>query len=75
MIHVIPMIAFYLACEGGSAKLSSILCAYAWMPGDVERREQGRDPQHVPTGLIRLEDGRVNKTPDLQVQLLMPSYT
>src|SRR5438034_7853294 len=38
---------------------------------DAGRRrqiEQGRYQQHVPTGLIRLEDGRVNKTPDLQVQ-------
>jgi len=38
---------------------------------DAGRRrqvEQGRYQQHVPTGLVRLEDGRVSKTPDLQVQ-------
>ena len=38
---------------------------------DAGRRrqiEQGRNPQHVPTGLVRLENGRVSKTPDLQVQ-------
>jgi DNA invertase Pin-like site-specific DNA recombinase len=38
---------------------------------DAGRRrqiEQGRYQQHVPTGLVRLEDGSVSKTPDVQVQ-------
>src|SRR5438128_2227426 len=38
---------------------------------DAGRRrqiEQGRYQQHVPTGLVRLEDGSVSKTPDMQVQ-------
>ena len=38
---------------------------------DAERQrqiEQGRYQQHVPTGLVRLEDGSVSKTPDMQVQ-------
>jgi DNA invertase Pin-like site-specific DNA recombinase len=36
--------------------------------GRQRQIEQGRNPQHVPTGLVRLEDGRVSKTPDVQVQ-------
>jgi hypothetical protein len=36
--------------------------------GRQRQIEQGRYQQHVPTGLVRLEDGRVSKTPDLQVQ-------
>jgi DNA invertase Pin-like site-specific DNA recombinase len=36
--------------------------------GRQRQVEQGRYQQHVPTGLVRLEDGSVSKTPDLQVQ-------
>jgi len=36
--------------------------------GRQRQVEQGRYQQHVPTGLMRLEDGRVSKTPDMQVQ-------
>ena len=36
--------------------------------GRQRQIEQGRYQQHVPTGLVRLEDGRVSKTPDMQVQ-------
>jgi DNA invertase Pin-like site-specific DNA recombinase len=36
--------------------------------GRQRQIEQGRYQQHVPTGLVRLEDGKVSKTPDVQVQ-------
>jgi DNA invertase Pin-like site-specific DNA recombinase len=36
--------------------------------GRQRQIEQGRYQQHVPTGLVRLENGSVSKTPDLQVQ-------
>jgi hypothetical protein len=36
--------------------------------GRQRQIEQGRCQQHLPTGLVRLEDGRVSKTSDLQVQ-------
>lgn len=36
--------------------------------GRQRQIEQGRYQQHVPTGLVRLEDGKVSKTPDMQVQ-------
>ena len=36
--------------------------------GRQRQVEQGRYQQHVPTGLVRLEDGSVSKTPDMQVQ-------
>ena len=36
--------------------------------GRQRQIEQGRYQQHVPTGLVRLEDGSVSKTPDMQVQ-------
>jgi hypothetical protein len=36
--------------------------------GRHRQSEQGRYQQHVPTGFVRLEDGKVSKTPDLQVQ-------
>jgi DNA invertase Pin-like site-specific DNA recombinase len=36
--------------------------------GRQRQIEQGRYQQHIPTGLVRLEDGKVSKTPDMQVQ-------
>ena len=36
--------------------------------GRQRQIEQGRYQQHVPTGLVRLEDGKVSKTSDMQVQ-------
>ncbi len=36
--------------------------------GRQRQIEQGRYQQHLPTGLVRLEDGKVSKTSDLQVQ-------
>jgi DNA invertase Pin-like site-specific DNA recombinase len=36
--------------------------------GRLRQVEQGRWRQHLPTGLVRLEDGRVVKDPDQQVQ-------
>lgn len=47
--------------------------------GRMRRVERGEYRQHLPTGLVRLPDGRVGKDPDIQVQhaieLVFASFT
>ena len=55
-------------CGACSARPSCTCCGCAWTPGGCARSSAGTYRQHLPTGLVRLPDGRVVKDPDQQVQ-------
>src|SRR5260370_33525285 len=65
MIHVVTMIG---SCSDCMLEAEHHLMRQRHNEGRLSKVERGCYIQHLPTGLVRIEDGRVEKDPDEQIQ-------